>query len=114
MLSESRTNSHITHFADETNPEQSNLSFEDWMGFNAQISSGLYSPGFPQLAQYLLNAEAATAHPDTQRKRSVTNETFANMPIDDLFAGDGNDFAIFTRLCYDNSFVRIDTQATFV
>ena len=47
-------------------------------------------------------------------KRSVTNETFANMPVDDPLAGDWNPFAFEDRLCYDNSFAGINTQATFV
>ena len=81
----------------------------------SQILDGLdYPAAFPNLTQYLLNAEAATAHPDTQTKRSDMNETFANMPIDDPLAGSWNGFVVDDRLCYDNSFAGIDTPATFV
>ena len=86
-----------------------------FVDFTSQISDALIFPeAFPNLTQYLLNAEAATAHPDTQTKRSDMNETFANMPINDPLAGFWNIFAIEDTLCYDNSFAGIDTPATFV
>ena len=83
--------------------------------FSARIAGALdFSAGFPNLTQYLLKVEAATSHLDTQMKRSVMNETFANMSIDDPLVSSWNDFAAEARLYYDNSFAGINTQATFV
>jgi len=91
-----------------------NETFE-YGDLSGRMAGALDSPvGFLNFTQYLLKAEAATSNPDTQMKRSVMNETFANMPVEAPLAGSSNPFAIAGRLCYDNSFAGIDTQATFV
>lgn len=104
--------SHRLTLKASVNYKKQTFTFDD---FSGEIVYGLNTPaGFPNLTQYLLNAEAATAHLDTQTKRSIMNETFANMPTDDPLAGTWNAFVIEDRMCYDNSFAGIDTPATFV
>ena len=61
-----------------------NETFE-YGDLSGRLVGALYTPaGFPYFTKYLLKAEAATSNSDAEMKRSVMNETFANMPVDSL------------------------------
>jgi len=78
------------------------------------INTFMNPSGMPAFAQFLLDAETSIQTGKTISKRSISDLSYSNQPLNDPLAGFFNPFTNDARSCVDNSFAGIDNPNDFL